>query len=60
MNKLKRTLLNLGLKYVKPRIHDKKLQYEIKDYNLPNPLIFENGEQIIDKNQWIAWTENKL
>jgi hypothetical protein len=45
---------------VKPRIHDKKLQYEIKDYNLPNPLVFENGEQIIDKNQWIAWTEHKL
>ena len=53
MNKLKRILMNLGLKYMKPKIQDKKTQYVIKDYNLPNPLIFENGEEVVDKNQWI-------
>ncbi|MHA2287563.1 MAG: glucuronyl esterase domain-containing protein [Promethearchaeota archaeon] len=53
MNKFKKTALNLGFKYMKPRIHDKKIQYAIKDYNLPNPLIFENGEEVIDKIQWI-------
>ena len=53
MNKFKRRILNLGVKYMKPRIQDKKTQYAIKDFNLPNPLIFENGEEVIDKNQWI-------
>jgi len=45
--------MNFGLKYVKPRIHDKKVQHIIKDYNMPDPLIFQNGERVIDKKQWI-------
>jgi len=53
MNRFKRALMNLGLKYVKPRRHDIKVQHIIKDYNLPDPLIFQNGEKVIDKNQWI-------
>ena len=53
MNRIKRTLMNLGLKYVKPRKHDTLVQHIIKDYNLPDPLIFQNGEKVIDKKQWI-------
>ena len=45
--------MNLGLKYVKPRLRDTKVQHIIKDYNLPDPLIFQNGEKVIDKKQWI-------
>jgi hypothetical protein len=45
--------MNLGLKYVKPRMHDKRIQHIIRDYNLPDPLIFQNGEKVSDENQWI-------
>ena len=53
MNRFKRVIMNLGLKYVKPRKQDTKLQHMIKDYNLPDPLIFQNGEKVINKKQWI-------
>jgi len=45
--------MNSGLKYVRPKRFDRKIQHIIEDYNLPDPLIFNNGEKIIDKNQWI-------
>jgi len=53
MNSFKRVIMNLGLKYVKPRRQDTKVQHIIKDYNLPDPLIFQNGEKVINKKQWI-------
>lgn len=46
-------MMNLGLKYVKPRRIDRKIQHIIEDYELPDPLIFNNGEKVINKNQWI-------
>jgi len=45
--------MNLGLKYIKTSRHDRKIQNIIKDYKLPDPLIFQNGEKVIDKTQWI-------
>ncbi len=53
MNRLKRALMNLGFKYVKPKLYDRKIQHIIKKYDLPDPLVLNNGEKVIDVNQWI-------
>ena len=53
MNRLIRAFMNLGLKYIKPRLRDTRVQHIIKDYNLPDPLTYQNGEKVMDKKQWI-------
>ena len=53
MNPVKRMLMNLGFKYVKPKRYDRKIQHIIRDYNLPDPLIFNSGEKVINKKQWV-------
>ncbi|MHA1112274.1 MAG: alpha/beta hydrolase family protein [Promethearchaeota archaeon] len=53
MNRVKRLLMNLGLKYVKPKKYDRKIQHIIKDYKLPDPLLFNSGERVISEEQWV-------
>lgn len=45
--------MNIGLKYVKPKRFDRKIQHFIKDYNLPDPLLFNSGERVLTKEQWV-------
>jgi (4-O-methyl)-D-glucuronate---lignin esterase len=60
MNTIKRNLLNLGLKYRKPKKYDRKIQHIIKDYDLPDPLIFSNGENVLTKQQWVEMRRGEI
>ena len=60
MHPVKRKLMNLGLKYVKIKRKDRKIQHIIKDYKLPNPLVFNNGEKITKKDQWFEKRRNEI
>ena len=53
MKPVKRMFMNLGFKYIKPKRYDRKIQHIIKDYNLPNALVFNSGEKVTNEKQWV-------
>jgi len=52
--------MNLGLKYVKPKRHDRPIQHVIKDYHLPDPLRFNNGGIVSSSSQWMQHRRKEI